>query len=194
MENDGFFALEYSSGIFELYTFYEHVHERGITRKDLYYTISATEDGLDVSPGITYEVPSYNAVAVGDYEGFYWMKETWDSIQSFWNAGEMIDLVLKNNTQENIHVSVYDTHYYNNDRYKNYGSITIEVKSHNEGRYRFPVKMISLHKRIRIAYSFWWNSSTPSYPIYLDYNDNQIIPNKTQVIFNEFGYELQFNN
>lgn len=185
MENDGYFAIEYSSGAFELYTFYEHMHERGITRKDLYYTVMVSEEGATVSPGKTaHDI-------VGDYEGFYWMKETWDSMQSFWNTGKMIELVLKNNSNENISVFVMDTHYYNDDRGKNYGSKPFTIRPHSEGNYQFPVRMISLHKRVRITYNFWHYKQT--YPIYLDFSQ-QIIPDKIQVIFNEFGYEIQFNN
>jgi hypothetical protein len=206
-ENDGYFAIEYSNGVFELYTFYEHVHEAGITRKDVYYTLAVTEDGLNVSPGTIYVIPAYGhdeqdehylpeRTVVGDSEGFFWIKETWNSMQSFWSTGKMIELVLKNNTNENVTFLIYDI--FCDGEFNQNGNLELFARSHGEVKYQFPVKMISLSQRIRIIYEFR-NNGRLAYPIYLHMMDsypygNQMVLNTIQVSINEFGYEIQLIN
>jgi hypothetical protein len=187
-EDSGYFGIELSNGTFELYTFYEHVHESGITRKDLYYTVTITAEGITVSPGRTsaYEVygSKENSMVVGDAEGFFWIKEVWDSIYLL-QGSKNIDFVFKNNTDDLITFWIYGITVNNKYYRREDGGIYFQLKTNEETTYRVSEKRLSLAYRIRITY----RQHPISIPIAEYY---QQIPEQIKILFNETGYEIQF--
>jgi hypothetical protein len=209
--NQGYFALEYSNGVFELYTFQEEIRGMRPLRIDIDYTITITEDGVNFSPDTFREInyPSISRYmyddgkAAGFYEGFYWEREGWDSFQSFVNSGNTVELVFTNNTDYRVGYQIYDIYY--NNRYNSLDNTGIRsVQPHSEARYRTTDKLILLNQRMRITYYFDTNALPSRYRlIYLFFNShpmtignpffyNAYIPSEIQIILTESSHEIRY--